>query len=278
MEQRVKSLYKALKLLSYFDEDHKEIGVTELAEYSGMLKSSVHNIMRTFEECGYVIQNSETRKYMLGGEIVSLFSRYKATRSIDYRVTEYLQRVRNPRGNGLSDTAYYFMAGIMKHIKAITAIANPLVNSYKRLVEGYEAPVHIAWACRNRSPLIRIPDMRGSRTHIELRSPNPTANPYLLKAACLKAGLEGIKNKEMPPEAVTNNIYKMSKKELKEMGIDRLPKNLNQALKELDKDELIKEAIGEHIYENYRKIKKKEWKDYISQVSEWELTEYLAKY
>lgn len=95
MEQRVKSLYKALKLLTYFDENHKEIGITELAEYSGMLKSSVHNIMRTFEECGYVKQNSDTRKYMLGGEIVSLFSRYKATRSIDYRVTEYLQQIRN---------------------------------------------------------------------------------------------------------------------------------------------------------------------------------------
>ena len=95
MEQRVKSLYKALKLLTYFDEEHKEAGITELAEYSGMLKSSVFNIMRTFEECGYVKQDSDTRKYMLGGEIVSLFSRYKVTRSIDYRVTEYLQQIRN---------------------------------------------------------------------------------------------------------------------------------------------------------------------------------------
>lgn len=185
---------------------------------------------------------------------------------------------KDPKGNGLSETAYHFIAGIMKHAKGMTAINNPLVNSYKRLIAGFEAPVHIAWSCKNRSPLIRIPAARGSRTRIELRSPDPTANPYLVLACCLKAGLEGIKNKELPPEDVKDNIFEMKKEERMEAAIQKLPKTLEEALLELEKDSLMQEAVGEHIYKGFVRMKKKEWKEYQAQVSGWEIDKYLNKY
>lgn len=181
-------------------------------------------------------------------------------------------------GRGLSKEAYYFITGLMNHAKAMTAINNPLINSYKRLIPGYEAPVYIAWSCRNRSPLIRVPAARGSRTRIELRSPDPSANPYLVLACCLKAGLEGIKNQEMPPEEVANNIFEMSSKERKEQGIKRLPSTLKKALDELKKDTLMQEALGTHVYKSYMKLKKAELKDYQKHVTDWELNHYLNNY
>lgn len=179
---------------------------------------------------------------------------------------------------GLSKEAYYFIGGLMKHMKAITAITNPLVNSYKRLVPGYEAPIYIAWSATSRSPLIRIPAIGGDETRIELRSPDPTANPYLALAVCLWAGLDGITNQIMPPEAVNGNILDMSEEERKQRGIDVLPCNLAEAIGYLEEDQFIKDALGTHIVDKYVAAKKAEWKSYVNQVSKWELDEYLLKY
>ena len=162
--------------------------------------------------------------------------------------------------NGLSEEAYHFIAGLMKHINGIVAITNPLVNSYKRLIPGYEAPVYIAWSAKNRSPLIRIPAARGKGTRVELRNPDPTANPYLALAVCLIAGLDGIKNKLEVCDSVDANIYAMTKKERRERGIDSLPETLIDAVKHLEKDELIMEFLGEETAEKYIEAKKAEWK------------------
>ena len=180
--------------------------------------------------------------------------------------------------NGLSEEAYHFIAGLMKHINGIVAITNPLVNSYKRLIPGYEAPVYIAWSAKNRSPLIRIPAARGKGTRVELRNPDPTANPYLALAVCLIAGLDGIKNKLEVCDSVDANIYSMTKKERRERGIDSLPETLIDAVKHLEKDELIMEFLGEETAEKYIEAKKAEWKSYKVAVSEWEVNQYLSTY
>lgn len=180
--------------------------------------------------------------------------------------------------NGLSEEAYHFIAGLMKHINGIVAITNPLVNSYKRLIPGYEAPVYIAWSAKNRSPLIRIPAARGKGTRVELRNPDPTANPYLALAVCLIAGLDGIKNKLEVCDSVDANIYAMTKKERRERGIDSLPETLIDAVKHLEKDELIMEFLGEETAEKYIEAKKAEWKSYKVAVSEWEANQYLSTY
>lgn len=180
--------------------------------------------------------------------------------------------------NGLSEEAYHFIAGLMKHINGIVAITNPLVNSYKRLIPGYEAPVYIAWSSKNRSPLIRIPAARGKGTRVELRNPDPTANPYLALAVCLIAGLDGIKNKLEVCDSVDANIYAMTKKERRERGIDSLPETLIDAVKHLEKDELIMEFLGEETAEKYIEAKKAEWKSYKVAVSEWEVNQYLSTY
>ena len=184
----------------------------------------------------------------------------------------------DPKGeNGLSKEAYYFIAGIMKHVKGITAIANPLVNSYKRLVPGHEAPVYIAWSATNRSPLIRIPASRGAGTRVELRSPDPAANPYLLLALCLAAGLDGIKNKIEPPKAVNSNIFELSEKEMKKAKIESLPSSLHQAIKEMEAEPFITEVLGDHVFSKYVEAKRAEWDNYRLQVTQWEIDEYLYK-
>lgn len=180
--------------------------------------------------------------------------------------------------NGLSEDAYHFVAGLMKHINGIVAITNPLVNSYKRLIPGFEAPVYIAWSAKNRSPLIRIPASRGKGTRVELRNPDPTANPYLALAVCLIAGLDGIKNKLEVCDSVDANIYAMSKKERKERGIESLPETLYDAVKQMEKDELIMNFLGEETAEKYIEAKKAEWKSYKVTVSEWEVNEYLNRF
>ncbi len=179
---------------------------------------------------------------------------------------------------GLSQDCLYYVGGLMEHVKAITAIANPTVNSYKRLVSGFEAPVYIAWSGRNRSPLIRIPAKRGMSTRIELRSPDPTCNPYLTLAVCLKAGLTGIKDKILPPRQCNRNIYEMTADERLQSGIDSLPENLKDAVGELEKDQVMKEALGEHVFERFIAAKKIEWGRYRIQVHPWETIEYLAKF
>ncbi len=179
---------------------------------------------------------------------------------------------------GLSGTAYQYIAGIMKHIKGMTAITNPVVNSYKRLVPGYEAPVYIAWSAKNRSPLIRIPAARGASTRVEMRNPDPACNPYLAFAVSLAAGLDGIKNNLQPLASVEKNIFEMDEDMRKAAGIESLPENLCQAIKELQKDELVKNALGSHILERYTGAKLIEWDEYRTQVYEWEINQYLAKY
>lgn len=185
----------------------------------------------------------------------------------------------DPNGaDQLSDMARYYMGGILKHARSFAAITNPTVNSYKRLVPGYEAPVNIAWSQANRSCLVRVPAKRGASTRIEVRNPDPTCNPYLALAAMLTAGLDGIKNKIDPPAAVDRNIYKMEEAERKAAGIESLPGNLLEALAELDNSELIKEALGSHIYDKFRQGKLEEWEEYNIQVTPWEVASYLTKF
>jgi glutamine synthetase len=178
----------------------------------------------------------------------------------------------------LSQEALYFIGGLLKHAKGFTAITNPLVNSYKRLTPGYEAPVYIAWSERNRSPLVRIPAERGVGTRAELRNPDPSCNPYLAFAVILKAGIDGIKKQIDPGEPVTQNIYTMSQEEKKSLGIENLPSTLNQALDELEKDEVVKSGLTDHLLTNYFEAKRKEWETYRIQVHQWELDRYLTIY
>ena len=179
---------------------------------------------------------------------------------------------------GLSDDAYHFIAGIMKHARGMSAITNPIVNSYKRLVPGYEAPVYIAWSAKNRSPLIRIPASRGNGTRVELRNPDPTANPYLVLALCLAAGLDGIKNKIEVPDSVDCNIYEMTPGERRAAGIENMPADLKEAVDCLVADEFLCSVLGEHITTKYVEAKMKEWENYTTRVSQWEIDEYLYKY
>ena len=178
---------------------------------------------------------------------------------------------------GLSEEAYYFIGGIMKHLKGMTAICNPLVNSYKRFVPGFEAPIYIAWSTKNRSPLIRIPASRGTRTRLELRSPDPAANPYLTLAVCLAAGLDGIKNHILPPDAVSANVFDLTETEKEALQIEAIPEDLNAAIEELKSDALIRDVLGEHIVGKYVDAKKREWINYRAQVTRWEIDEYLYK-
>ena len=180
--------------------------------------------------------------------------------------------------DGLSDACRHFIAGVLKHAPAISAITGPTVNSYKRLVPGYEAPVYIAWSHRNRSPLVRIPAKRGMSTRLEVRSPDPSCNPYLGMTVLLKAGLEGIRLKLEPPSPVEQNIYEMDLATRIEQGISSLPENLFEALKELRHDSLIQEALGQHIFSRFIKAKTTEWENYSSRVYDWELNEYLEKF
>ncbi|MBQ7053773.1 MAG: glutamine synthetase, partial [Oscillospiraceae bacterium] len=179
---------------------------------------------------------------------------------------------------GLSREAYCFIAGVIEHARGMCALTNPIVNSYKRLVPGYEAPLYIAWSAKNRSPLIRVPSATGEGARIEIRNPDPAANPYLAFAAVLAAGLDGIKRGLTPPPSVESNIFEMSKKELRENNIQALPANLSEAVDELECDELLMNTIGSHIASKYIEAKRREWKEYTSTVHEWEVNRYLIKY
>ncbi|WOO35616.1 type I glutamate--ammonia ligase [Anaerocolumna sp. AGMB13020] len=184
----------------------------------------------------------------------------------------------DPNGKlGLSTEAYQFIAGIMLHMPGMASITNPLVNSYKRLTPGYEAPVYIAWSATNRSPLIRIPAARGSNARVELRCPDSAANPYLALAVCLAAGLDGIKNKLTPPDSVDQNIFEMSEAEKTEKNIKSLPTSLKEALAALEQDDLIKGVLGEHTTKKYLEAKYSEWNQYAVQVSKWETDQYLHR-
>ena len=178
----------------------------------------------------------------------------------------------------LSKIAYAYIAGALKNARAFAAVTNPLVNSYKRLVPGYEAPVYCAWSASNRSALIRIPAARGLSTRTEIRCPDPTCNPYLALAMMLNSGLDGVKNNLTPPEEVKLDIFKMSAAEMEEAGIAVLPASLKEAVDELKASALAKDTLGEHIFSKYIEAKEKEWDSYRTAVTEWELDEYLRIY
>lgn len=178
----------------------------------------------------------------------------------------------------LSETAMQFMTGILEHAQGFTALTNPIVNSYKRLVPGFEAPVYVAWSARNRSPLVRIPSSRGLSTRIEVRSPDPSANPYLAIAAMLASGLDGIKRKLVAPEPTDRNIYIMNKEERKQEGIEDLPADLNEAVNSLLEDDVLVNAIGPHAIEHFAEAKEIEWDMFRTQVHPWERDQFLQTY
>ncbi|MBY0450696.1 MAG: type I glutamate--ammonia ligase [Cyanobacteria bacterium] len=178
----------------------------------------------------------------------------------------------------LSQAALWFIGGLLKNVRGITAVCNPLVNSYKRLVPGYEAPVYVAWSAANRSALLRVPAKRGKATRVELRSPDPAANPYLAFAVMLLAGLDGVKNKIDPPAPNTSNIYQLSEVERRDMNIDALPGSLYEALEAFKDSKVAREALGEHIYSEFLKAKKIEWDHYRIDVTPWEIERYINRY
>ncbi len=182
------------------------------------------------------------------------------------------------RAYGLTEEALYSIGGILEHVKSFTAITNPLINSYKRLVQGYEAPVYLAWSLANRSALIRVPAKRGNATRIELRSPDPSCNPYLALAVILESILDGVKNKIKPPLQVESNIYKMDDKERKRAKIEALPGSLIEALELMKKSSVVKTALGEHIFNEFINSKRREWEHYRTYVSPYELNLYLENY
>ena len=179
--------------------------------------------------------------------------------------------------NGMSQEGYQFMGGILEHIKAITCITNPTVNSYKRFVPGYEAPVYITWSGKSRSPLIRIPAMRGEHTRLELRSPDPSANPYLALAVLLAAGLDGIKNSIKPMGSINLNAQKMTDEQRASLHIDMLPQSLPEAVNELEHDSFIKDVLGRELSTKMIDSHKKAYHEYCMQVTDWEIANYLHK-
>jgi glutamine synthetase len=178
----------------------------------------------------------------------------------------------------LSKVAMGYIGGILRHASAFVAITNPLVNSYKRLVPGYEAPINVAWSEKNRSPLLRVPAKRGMSTRCEVRVPDPSCNPYLALAVMLAAGLDGVENGLHPGEPVNKNIFTMSHREKRRLRIDQLPANLSEALDNLEKDRTLRDALGEHVYEHFLEAKRQEWADYISVVHPWERERYLEEF
>jgi glutamine synthetase len=178
----------------------------------------------------------------------------------------------------LSRTALSYIEGLLQHARGFCAVTNPLINSYKRLVPGYEAPVNVAWSMRNRSPLVRIPDRRGLGTRCELRMPDPSCNPYLALTVQLAAGLDGIERKLQAREPVNRNIFTMSYRDRRKYRIDELPRDLHEALEYFEKDDVVKAALGEHLTERFLEAKRNEIAQYNRQVSQWEIDNYLGRY
>ena len=178
----------------------------------------------------------------------------------------------------LSAIALSYIEGLLQHARGFCAITNPLINSYKRLVPGYEAPINVAWSMRNRSPLVRIPDRRGTGTRCELRMPDPSANPYLALAVQLASGLDGVQRKLEVREPVSRNIFTMSYRDRRKYRIDELPRDLHEALEQLEKDDVVKDALGPHLTERFLDAKRREVEEYNRHVSTWEIERYLGSY
>ncbi len=178
----------------------------------------------------------------------------------------------------ISKVMRWYVGGLLRHARSFCAVTNPLVNSYKRLVPGFEAPVNVAWSHHNRSPLVRIPARRGKGTRLELRMPDPSANPYLALAVQLAAGIDGIKNKINPPEPVDRNIWELSIRDRRKYKIAELPRDLGEAVDLMKRSSFMKTVLGEHVYDNFLAAKEQEWQDYIAQVHDWEIERYLSLY
>ncbi|MFW5950541.1 MAG: type I glutamate--ammonia ligase [Gemmatimonadota bacterium] len=178
--------------------------------------------------------------------------------------------------DGLSRVMRHYVAGLLTHARAFCVVTNPLVNSYKRLVPGYEAPTNVAWSHQNRSPMVRVPARRGNGTRLELRMPDPSANPYLALAVQLAAGLDGIRNEIDPPDPVDKNIFELTVRERRRHKIQSLPRDLGEAIVEFQKSDLMKEVLGAHVFEHFIAAKEQEWGEYIAEVHEWEIDRYLA--
>lgn len=181
--------------------------------------------------------------------------------------------------NGLSKYAYNFVAGILKYVKEMCLITNPLVNSYKRLVPGFDAPVYVSWSLKsNRTTLIRIPSHKGLDTQIEFRCPDTAANPYFVLASCLQAGLRGIKENLIPDEAINENLFLLNEKEILSKNIESLPRHLGEAIEAFENSEFMVDVLGKHSFNQYLQAKKKEWQEYSRSISDWEIKNYLDKY
>lgn len=181
-------------------------------------------------------------------------------------------------GYGLSRTALHAVGGLLRHARGMCAVTNPLVNSYKRLVPGFEAPVHVAWSLKNRTPMVRVPERRGAATRLEVRTPDPAANPYLAYAVLVAAALDGVATRAEWREPVTEEVEQMSYRERRRLRIDDLPHDLNEACDELERDDVVRAALGAHVTARYLAAKRREWRDYITQVTQWELDRYLTRY
>lgn len=179
---------------------------------------------------------------------------------------------------GLSRPALHYVGGLLRHARGMSAVTNPLVNSYKRLVPGFEAPVHVAWSLKSRTPMVRVPERRGAATRLEVRTPDAAANPYLAFAVMLAAGLDGIATGAEWREPVSQEVHEMSYRERRRLRIDDLPHDLNEACDELEKDDVVQAALGAHVTERYLAAKRQEWREYITQVTPWELERYLGRY
>jgi glutamine synthetase len=178
----------------------------------------------------------------------------------------------------MSSVMRWYVGGLLRHARSFCAVTNPLVNSFKRLVAGYEAPVNVAWSHHNRSPMVRVPARRGKGTRLELRIPDPSANPYLALAVQLAAGLDGIRRKTEPPHPVDKNIWDLSVRDRRKYRIQELPRDLGEAIDLLKRSSFMKEALGEHVFRYFVEAKETEWREYIAQVHEWEIERYLAVY
>lgn len=178
----------------------------------------------------------------------------------------------------MSDVMRWYVAGLLRHARAFCAVTNPLVNSYKRLVSGYEAPVNVAWSHQNRSPMVRVPARRGKGTRLEVRMPDPSANPYLALAVQLAAGLDGVRNRLEPPEPVDKNIWRLSVRDRRRYRIQELPRDLGEALDLLRKSSFMRATLGEHAFQHFVTAKNQEWREYLVQVHDWEIEQYLAVY
>jgi glutamine synthetase len=179
------------------------------------------------------------------------------------------------RPDGMSAVMRSYAAGLLRHARAMCAITNPVVNSYKRLVPGFEAPVNVAWSHHNRSPMIRVPARRGKGTRLELRMPDPSANPYLALAVQLGAGLDGLRRKAEPPDPIDKNIWALSVRERRRYRIQELPRDLGEAITLLKRSQFVRETLGDHVFQYFVAAKEAEWQAYSAEVHEWETAHYL---